>query len=258
MDNTLLQWTAGVGELHRVPLAGGDTSESLGRKNRTYSRRHCAGRLRSKGRSLRRSGASAGDVLYVTGQLGGAAAELAMMLRRHRRILKVDNNRRPSPSVSLSRAWTWASLCCAASWRLHVSISATASRPTSPTSAAPPACAPKSSRRRCRSIPSLANWDRRSALKAALHGGEDYELLFAAPASVSMPSSLAGVPITRIGSLKTRRSGRPLMTMLAPNGSRAELKPGGWEHFSSVSEESEEDGRADPATINRFGSEAGC
>ena len=40
------------------------------------------------------------------------------------------------------------------------------------------------------------------ALQAALHGGEDYELLFTAPASVLMPTSLAGVPITRIGSLK--------------------------------------------------------
>ena len=47
-----------------------------------------------------------------------------------------------------------------------------------------------------------------AALQAALHGGEDYELLFSAPASVPMPSSLAGVPITRIGSLTRRRSGR--------------------------------------------------
>jgi thiamine-monophosphate kinase len=74
-----------------------------------------------------------------------------------------------------------------------------------------------------------------AALQAALHGGEDYELLFAAPASVQMPLSLAGVPITRIGSLTRRRSGRPLMTLLTSDGSRVELKPGGWEHFASVS-----------------------
>src|SRR5439155_9293690 len=74
-----------------------------------------------------------------------------------------------------------------------------------------------------------------AALQAALHGGEDYELLFTAPASVPIPSSLAGVPITRIGSLKNRRSGRPLMTMLTPDGSRVELQPGGWEHFSGIS-----------------------
>jgi thiamine-monophosphate kinase len=78
-----------------------------------------------------------------------------------------------------------------------------------------------------------------AALQAALHGGEDYELLFTAPASVPIPSSLAGVPITRIGSLKTRRSGnrpgRPLMTMLTPNGSRVTLQPSGWEYFSGIS-----------------------
>jgi thiamine-monophosphate kinase len=73
-----------------------------------------------------------------------------------------------------------------------------------------------------------------AALQIALHGGEDYELLFAAPASVLMPTSLAGVPITRIGSLKKKHSGRPLMTMLAPDGNHVELKPGGWEHFSGT------------------------
>jgi thiamine-monophosphate kinase len=42
------------------------------------------------------------------------------------------------------------------------------------------------------------------------------------------------VPITRIGGLKHRRSGRPTMTMLTPDGSRVEVKPGGWEHFSGI------------------------
>jgi thiamine-monophosphate kinase len=74
----------------------------------------------------------------------------------------------------------------------------------------------------------------KAALQAALHGGEDYELLFAAPASILMPTSLAGVSITRIGSLKKRRSGRPLMTMLAHDGSREELVANGWEHFSTA------------------------
>jgi thiamine-monophosphate kinase len=80
-----------------------------------------------------------------------------------------------------------------------------------------------------------------AALKAALHGGDDYELLFTAPASVSIPSSLAGVSIRRIGSMKNRRSGnrhgQPWMTMLTPEGSRVDLQPGGWEHFSGISSE---------------------
>jgi thiamine-monophosphate kinase len=72
----------------------------------------------------------------------------------------------------------------------------------------------------------------KSALDAALNGGEDYELLFAAPGAVKMPSSLVGVPITRIGSLLPRRAAQPLMTVISSNGLREELKPGGWEHFA--------------------------
>jgi len=71
-----------------------------------------------------------------------------------------------------------------------------------------------------------------------LHGGEDYELLFAAPASVRMPSSIAGVPVTRIGTFTKRRSGQPLMTLLTPDGSRETLEPGGWEHFSKAKKQS--------------------
>ena len=68
----------------------------------------------------------------------------------------------------------------------------------------------------------------RRAMELALHGGEDYELLFAAPAAVRVPRSVAGVRVTRIGKL-VRGSGVSLVD--AEGRSRA-LKPGGWEHFS--------------------------
>ena len=42
-----------------------------------------------------------------------------------------------------------------------------------------------------------------------------------------------------------------MMTLLAPDGSREELKPGGWEHFSSPRSPKRR-GHDDPATINRF------
>ena len=68
-----------LADQYQVPLAGGDTAESL-----------CGLVLADivligsapAGRALRRSGARAGDALYVTGELGGAAAELAEMDRR--------------------------------------------------------------------------------------------------------------------------------------------------------------------------------
>jgi thiamine-monophosphate kinase len=83
--------------------------------------------------------------------------------------------------------------------------------------------------------PLAARLGAKSALHAALHGGEDYELLFTAPSSARMPTSLAGVPLTRIGTLKPRRPGQPLMTLLAPGNGPAELKPGGWQHFAKPS-----------------------
>ena len=59
-----------------------------------------------------------------------------------------------------------------------------------------------------------------ASMEQALHGGEDYELLFTARGKV--PRRLAGVPITRIG------------TVVAGEGIRldgVELRVGGWEHF---------------------------
>ena len=68
----------------------------------------------------------------------------------------------------------------------------------------------------------------------ALHGGEDYELLFSAPATQKMPRSVAGVEITRIGSLIRRRRGLSRVTLVDADGSRSALEAGGWEHFASA------------------------
>jgi thiamine-monophosphate kinase len=66
------------------------------------------------------------------------------------------------------------------------------------------------------------------ALDLALNGGEDYELLFAAPSATRMPRSLAGVPITRIGTI-TRET---KISLLDTNGRSRPLPRGGWQHFA--------------------------
>jgi thiamine-monophosphate kinase len=66
----------------------------------------------------------------------------------------------------------------------------------------------------------------------ALDGGEDYELLFAARASIRMPRSIAGVPITRIGYVTKRRAGEAPLK-LASGNILEPLEPRGWEHFST-------------------------
>lgn len=67
-------------------------------------------------------------------------------------------------------------------------------------------------------------------LMLALHGGEDYELLFTvAPENISrLPRRVDGVSVTRIGEIKEASEG-----IRISEGSKLwELKPGGWQHFS--------------------------
>jgi len=60
-----------------------------------------------------------------------------------------------------------------------------------------------------------------------LHGGEDYELLFTAPSNRTIPSRIAGVPITQIGHITRARK----VLLRNRRGVAHELKPRGWEHF---------------------------
>ena len=64
-------------------------------------------------------------------------------------------------------------------------------------------------------------------LKFALHGGDDYELIFTSRSGRSVPSKIAGIPITCIGEITPGRR----MSILSETGTRSELKPGGWQHF---------------------------
>jgi thiamine-monophosphate kinase len=66
-----------LAELHHVPLAGGDMAKSP----LVVADIVLIGSV-PKGKALLRSGASAGDVIYVTGALGGSAAELRALERR--------------------------------------------------------------------------------------------------------------------------------------------------------------------------------
>jgi thiamine-monophosphate kinase len=61
----------------------------------------------------------------------------------------------------------------------------------------------------------------------ALHGGEDYELLFTASNRSVVPAHIDNVRITEVG-LVTRNSRQVL---LHSRGSAREFVPRGWEHF---------------------------
>jgi thiamine-monophosphate kinase len=223
-----------LADMHHVPLAGGDTSESPGGKGGFILADIVLVGSAPKGEALRRSGGAAGDALYVTGQLGGAAAELATILRRQRRILKMATTEGhphlfPEPRLDVGEALLRRKLATAC-----IDVSDGLSTDLAHLCRASGVCA-EIEKAALPIHPLARKLGAAAALQAASHGGEDYELLFTAAPSVPIPSSLAGVLITRIGSIKTRRSGRPLLTMLEPDGSRVELQPGGWEHFSGIS-----------------------
>ena len=212
---------------HNVPLAGGDTAQAPGAD--VLADIVLLGAAPS-GSALRRSGASPGDLLYVTGTLGGAAAELARLAASpstFRRASALDDHPHlfPQPRLAAGQALLrrklatacidtsdglstdLAHLCQASGVRAEVDL---ARLPLHPLAAALPPAA---------------------GLEAALHGGEDYELLFTARPSTPMPRSLRGVPLTRIGRIVARGRASSLVTAIHADGRSAPLERRGWEHF---------------------------
>ncbi|HEX8179400.1 MAG TPA: thiamine-phosphate kinase [Pyrinomonadaceae bacterium] len=69
------------------------------------------------------------------------------------------------------------------------------------------------------------------ALALALHGGEDFELLFTVRPqhAARVPQAVAGVPVTRIGAVRARKAGLKMMS----GGRTGTLKPAGFTHFGA-------------------------
>jgi thiamine-monophosphate kinase len=85
-------------------------------------------------------------------------------------------------------------------------------------------------------LPSTARVARlldRDPIAAALHGGEEYELLFTArprdERRVSAIGKRLGLRVTAIGRILPRREG---VSVIGSDGRRLPLTPQGWEHFS--------------------------
>lgn len=197
-----------------VPLAGGDTAQSP------------AGVLADivaigsvpKGKAIRRSGAKSGDRIYVTGTLGGSVATLNRLRRGERlRPKNFPDHFSPTPRIAIGqylREHRLASSMIDLSDGLSTDLShlCEESRVGALVYAD--------------SLPTIDSSP--ESLAYALHGGEDYELLFTAPHKRRVPKNIAGVMVTDIGEiLPSRRS----QMWLESEGLRVPLKPKGWEHF---------------------------
>ena len=217
-----------LAQRHNVPLAGGDTAESP--SDHVLADIVLLGTAPS-GTALRRSGARPGDAIYVSGRLGGAAAELEALGRNPKLFRSATTNDRhphlfPQPRLATGQALRrrgLATACIDLSDGLSMDLAhlCTASGVAAEVRAA---ALPRS--------PLLRGMSPDAARHALLHGGEDYELLFTASPKIAMPKTLGGVPLTRIGTVLRASQRRPQIVTLAANGRRAALVPGGWEHFS--------------------------
>jgi thiamine-monophosphate kinase len=212
---------------HNVPLAGGDTAQSPAEA--LLADIVLLGSAPT-GRALRRSTARPGDILYTTGALGGAAAELAALSttpRKFRTAASADNHPHlfPQPRLAVGQALLrrrLATACIDLSDGLSTDLAhlCTASNVSAELDlAALPL------------HPLAATLDDRAQINALLHGGEDYELLFTASPSTKIPRSIANVSITHIGRILKPNAAKPQMTILSGND-RFELQPQGWEHFA--------------------------
>ena len=215
-----------LAEEHKTPLAGGDLAEAP----IAMADIVLIGAV-PRGRALLRSGARAGDLLYVTGALGGAAAglaELGKLAARSGRtgLLHVPKQYRellvahfhPQPRIAQG-LWLQRRRLASAAIDLSDGLSTDLTHLCEESGVAAEIDAD--------AVPVY----RGATFEQALHGGEDYELLFAAPAKARIPEQIAGVAVTRIGRVLRRRSGQPRITLVSNRG-RQPLEPQGWQHFS--------------------------
>lgn len=207
---------------HGATLAGGDTAESPGG---ILADIVVIGTV-PKGKAVLRSGAKPGDRIYVSGALGGSAAAIAEMSAQTKNRLSPRDFPRhfyPEPRIELGRILRKKNL---ASALIDTSdgLSTDLAHICEESAVGAEIDASLIPRARVGKPPHAVD------LELALHGGEDYELLFTAPKNKPIPTRIAGVPVTQIGAI-TRSQGGFLSDA---EGNRRELRPSGWEHFRSV------------------------
>lgn len=198
----------------KVPLAGGDMAESPAGIQADIV---VVGSV-PRGKAVLRSGARPGDQIYVTGELGAAAAAIEQLaagrlMGRESRVLF-----RPKPRVAVGE---WLRRRGMPSAMIDVSdgLSTDLEHICEESHVGAEIEAEAIPRAR------VGQHKKKATLELALHGGEDYELLFTS--SRNVPAQLAGVRVTRIGQITHERG----MRLLDAEGRARKLDARGWEHF---------------------------
>jgi thiamine-monophosphate kinase len=214
-----------LADAYRTPLAGGDLAESPVAVADVVLLGGVA-----RGRALLRSGARPGDLIYVTGSLGGSQAGLARLgeLRAKSRKLPpfISDKLRdllaphlnPQPRI-VQGLWLGRRAIATAAIDISDGLSTDLTHICTESGVAAEVDSS--------SLPIHSA----ATIEQALHGGEDYELLFTAPPDARLPRSIAGVAVTPIGRILQRRSGRALVTLVTKRGAKP-VEARGWQHFA--------------------------
>lgn len=225
-----------LAETYKTPLAGGDLAESPV----AVADIVMIGAV-TRGRALLRSGARPGDHLYVTGSLGSAAAGIERLEQLSG--MEKKGRTRPASLWPPRIPQKWADLLsrhlypqprvAQGLWLARRGLAASAIDLSDGLST--------DLRHLCEESGVNAEVEAArlpihpgASLEQALHGGEDYELLFTAPPSAHVPRSIRGVAVTRIGRIVRPSEATPQVMLVSAQGAQP-LENRGWEHFAGCS-----------------------
>ncbi|MGH9817968.1 MAG: thiamine-phosphate kinase [Candidatus Acidiferrales bacterium] len=212
----------------RLQLAGGDTT----RYSSLAINITVIGTVKP-GRAISRANARPGDLLYVSGSLGGAQLGLELLLAgasraapRAKSLLRPHLY--PEPRLALGQ-WLAAKQLASAmidvsdglSTDLHNLCRASSVGARVRRAAIPRVTLP--------SQPRKLNLD---PLRLALHGGDDYELLFTVPRRLArhIPAKFHSLPLRCLGEItKSKR-----VLLLHEDGHTTPLGPSGWDSFKKT------------------------
>ena len=208
----------------QCPLAGGDTT----RRNEILINVTVVGEVRA-GSAVLRSGARADDILYVSGRLGEAELGLWIMRQSEGATSKKNTLTRkhlyPEPRLALGQ---WLVKKGLATAMMDLSDGLSSDLPRLCAASAVGARVEKAKIPRVQT-PDLALKHGRDPLQLALHGGDDYELVFTVPPRKAklLPKSFRGVRFTPIGKITRKRE----LLVLEENGRATPLISRGWDPF---------------------------
>src|SRR5258708_2814285 len=223
VDRFYAGWHALANE-YGVELVGGDVSRS---PDKVVIDSIAGGEV-AKGKAIMRSGAKPGDVIYVTGPLGGAAGGLKLLERGFEIIDDLPDltsnlllkQLQPTPKVDIGKLLSKLGIVTT---MLDISDGLSSDLGHICRQSGVGA---RIDAKRLPIEPELSNYFHSDDnLEMALDGGEDFELLFTV--NEKNISALDSLPVIRIGTINTNVG----IIELIDNGNSVVLRPKGYRHF---------------------------